>query len=246
MLYLRLTKPRLFLVLPTFPATEHIKMAPPSLSSIPAEIRVMIFRHLFKPACAIIDALPNGEVDIGQAVFSRIDPHIFRVCKGFCSEGRTALASCLVVTFNGIIPSSDSIPVSFSSFYLPRVQHITLGFWQIHNFDAVMFPNLRYLEVDGSMFYFGPATVRVDSVEEAVAVIGGAMNERLVERMQEEWTRVSSEENINNLQGLLSNTARRFKIIDTIFVSLRCRYKDPNLSFTSCLVGDPHNLSFDK
>jgi hypothetical protein len=83
------------------------------------------------------------------------------------------------------------MPVSFNSFYIPRVRHIGLHFWCVHSFDAAVFPYLRHFDIDRSDLYFCLRTVGIESVEEAVAVLGGAMYGRFVEEMHKDRTEAS-------------------------------------------------------
>jgi hypothetical protein len=164
----------------------------------------------------------NEEVVIRKAKFSLIDTHIFRVCKDFSNEARTALASCLVMKFCQGIPTLGSIPVSFGSFYIPSVRHITLPFRHVRTFDAAIFPSLRRFEIGGSHFQCAPAKVHVYDVAESVALLGGAMNRWIIEEMPKDWTEDSSDENFKTMKELISTTGRRFTILHTILALISC------------------------
>jgi hypothetical protein len=75
-----------------------------------------------------------------------------------------------------------------------------------------------------------------------VAVLGGAMNGRIVEEMHKDWTEASKASSNQDINELLSKTDRRCTIRGNIMVSFVYTKESVSVKTVSCL----QNLSYAK
>jgi hypothetical protein len=201
-----------------------------TLNSIPSEIRIQIFSHLFKPVYLIVHKEPAlGDAKIEPPLRgSYPDLNIFYTSRKLLIEARTALASCIRLSYHShCVPDPVAVPKHFASFYFPRIRHLHISLLVMHTFDPTMFPALRYLTIGGCCFwYFGYLTVYLNSPEEVAALLGGAKHAGIIEDRRQAWAEPSSSADVKKVQELVADESRCFEIIDEVNVAILLNGRD--------------------
>jgi hypothetical protein len=132
---------------------------------------------------------------------------------------KPALASRLAVSFRDEVSDLQRFTTHFRGFCLPWIQSVEVRLNSITTFKPEWFPALSTLEIFHKANDFISYNIKGD-IEVAVAILGGNMDNRLMQRSKQAWTKSYADINIQKWQQIVSDK-RAFTIIDSVEIKFK-------------------------
>jgi hypothetical protein len=187
-----------------------------TLVDMPAEILEEILDNLFKGSVVFIYG-KEYKVAVWRAF--RGFP-LINTCQGLRAVAEDVLASRLSLSLVEGLPERIGFSPHFESFYLPKIKYVELDLNSISNFKLERFPSLATLKIIEKDDSFQSYAVNVDN-EGIVAILGGHLDDRLMQKSQNAWKELYADKQIIKWQQILADDKRAFTIIDSVTVKFQ-------------------------
>lgn len=193
----------------------------PSLTSLPPELRAVIFYHVFRDrkiyATQWITGTAEWKPPRGPSpLYKTHNMNVFRTCRSFYEEARSVFASYAKLEFDNIRPME--IPQAIQEYYYPRIRKISIDLdTEVLAEDLAPFIALKQLKlykVDGEASAFtidiSPAT---SDAEAGRNFLDGVLDAELKRAARQHYVETSR---FAWVRDLLQDSKRSYKIVTTI------------------------------